>query len=136
MTSPSLSIQRSIRAALIADAAVSALVPAAQIYDRHQRPEVFPCIVLGEDQEIYEDMTLERDTLRVVSTIHIWSREPSLTGVKTIADALRRALIGNPTVTANLIHFHFENVRFMRDPDGVTAHGVITFEALVGGLEL
>jgi hypothetical protein len=72
--SSSLQLQQAIRAALVNSTAVTALVPASNIYDRSKRPEVFPCVVLGEDMEQDSDMTLARDVIRVTSTVHIWDR--------------------------------------------------------------
>jgi hypothetical protein len=129
MTAPSLSLQSAMRGALISDAAMTALVPAANIYDRHARPEVFPCVVLGEAQEIADDMTLERHHFRLYPTIHVWSREPSLIAVKAIAYQVRKTLV-SASHAWPFIDFRYENTRFLRDPDGVTSHGVVTFEAL------
>ncbi len=58
MTAPTLNLQAAIRAALVNDEAVSSVVPAARIYDRHARPDVFPCIVLGDMQEVGDDFSL------------------------------------------------------------------------------
>jgi hypothetical protein len=132
MTAPALSLQAAMRAALVADTAITGLVPAAQIYDRHQRPEIFPSIVLGECQEMLDDMSLERNYYRVFPTLHVWHREPGLVEVKAIAWQIRKTLVGNPLVTLGLVDFRYNDARFMRDPDGVTSHGVVTFEVLVG----
>src|SRR4051794_21888170 len=92
--SPALALQIALRSRLTAASGVTALVPAEAIFDRSGRPERFPCIILGEDQEIDPGLTLDRDHVRVVSTLHLWQREAGLTGVKTIAGAIRTALVG------------------------------------------
>jgi hypothetical protein len=117
-----------MRAALVADANITALVPAAQIYDQSQRPEIFPSIVLGECQETLDDMSLERNYY----PLHVWHREPGLIGVKAIAWQIRKTLVNNPLVTLGLVDFRYNDARFLRDPDGVTSHGVLTFEILMG----
>lgn len=132
LTAPALILQSAMRAALVADANITASVPAAQIYDRHQRPEIFPSIVLGECQETLDDMSLERNYFRLFPTLHVWHREPGLIGVKNIAWQIRKTLVDNPVVTLGLVGFRYNDARFMRDPDGVTSHGVVTFEVLVG----
>jgi hypothetical protein len=129
MTAPALSLQSAMRGALISDAAMTALVPAANIYDRHARPEVFPSIILGETQEIADDMTLERHHFRLFPTIHVWSNEPSLIQVKAIAYQLRKTLVAAAHAWP-FIDFRYENTRFLRDPSGEHSHGVVTFEAL------
>ena len=118
-----------MRGALISDAAMTALVPAANIYDRHARPEVFPLIILGETMEAADDMMIDRSMFRLYPTIHVWAREPSLIQVKAIAYQVRKTLAAASHAWP-FIDFRYENTRFLRDPDGVTSHGVITFEAL------
>jgi hypothetical protein len=130
--SPSLNLQAGMRAALVADPAMTALVPAAQIFDRHARPEVFPCIIMGEMQEMLDDMAIERNYVRLFPTIHVWDREAGLINVKAIAWQLRKTLVASQTVRLGLVDFRYNDTRFLRDPDGVTSHGVVTFEALVG----
>jgi hypothetical protein len=132
MTAPSLSLQSAMRAALVADPAMTALVPAAQIFDRHARPETFPCVVIGEVQEVADDMTLDRHHFRLFPTIHVWTREPGLVAVKAIAWQIRKTLIASEAVRSSLIDFRYNDTRVLRDPDGATGHGVVTFEALLG----
>jgi hypothetical protein len=129
-----LALQKAIRGRLISDAGVLALVPAANIFDRHGRPERFPCIILGEGQDVADDITLARRHVRSFATLHLWQREPGTTGVKAIAGAIRKALDAGPITLdeGDLIDLRFEGVRFLRDPDGETAHGAFTVEALIG----
>ncbi|CAJ0862009.1 hypothetical protein AMST5_01449 [freshwater sediment metagenome] len=132
MTAPTLSLQGAMRAALIADTAMTDLVPASQIFDRHARPETFPCIVIGEVQEVADDMSLARDKFRLYPTLHVWTREPGLISVKAICWQIRRTLIASENVRLGLIDWRYNDTRILRDPDGVTGHGVVTFEALLG----
>lgn len=132
----SLAVQKALRARLVATAAVTALVPAANILDRNQRPAPDPSIILGEDQVIESGITLKRDFVRVVSTLHLWKKEPSTAGVKAISGAIRRAL-GRIT-RLDLADADFAcsdcritSTRFLRDPDGETSHGIVVIESLV-----
>lgn len=131
--SAALALQAAIGARLAADPAVLALVPAGQIIDSHSLPEAFPCVILGEDQEVADDLTFERQHVRVTSTLHVWHREAGLAGVKAIAGAIRDALRGGLPVLsgASCLDMRFEGARFMRDPDGITSHGVVTVDSLV-----
>ena len=131
MSDPTLAVQKALRARFIATAAVTALVPAASILDRNQRPAPDPSIILGEDQVVDDGVTIMRDYVRVYSTIHIWKKENSLVGVKAISGAIRRAIgrvrmldLADPDFTCT--DCRLDGARFMRDPDGVTSHGVIT----------
>lgn len=125
-----LAFQHWARSTLAASMAVTALVPKAHIIDANGRPEVFPCIRLGEDQELPADEVVGRYK-RLFATIHLWSREPGLAGVKTIAAAVERAL-RRKTFTAKgwrCIDTRLDSNRFLRDPDGMTSHGIVVIQA-------
>jgi hypothetical protein len=131
--SASLIFQRWSRATLAANAAVTALVPAANIFDSNARPEVSPRIVLGDDQEIpVGDLDqVESRYTRLFATYHIWKKEQGLAGVKAIAAAARAAL-RDTRWTADgyrCVDVRFEMFRAVRDPDGETAHGILTMQA-------
>ena len=130
--SASLAFQKAARAKLIAAAAVIALVPASNIVDANARPEAFPRINLGEDQELPADEVVGRYT-QLTSTLHVWSREPGLAGAKAIADTVKRALRLHLWTLGNYrcIDCKFSSARFIRDPDGLTAHGIVTFDSLI-----
>lgn len=128
-----LAVQKALRARLVSTAAVTALVPAAAILDRHARPAPDPSVILGEGQTLEGD-DIARQVQRVVLDLHVWKKEPSLAGVKAIAGAVRAALhSGRLALDAG---FHcgdcrVTHMRFLRDPDGETAHAVVTAEVLV-----
>ena len=132
--SADLALQQALRARLVATPAVTALVPAASILDRHHRPAPSPCIVLGETQEVDAGTSLQRRHTRIYHTIHVWVREASTEGGKAIGAAIRAALrAGRLDLGAG---FHcadqrLSSARYLRDPDGETTHGVLTIEALV-----
>jgi hypothetical protein len=130
MTDPALALQKAIRARLVASA-VTALVPANSIIDRNERPETFPCIVIGEDQTIDDPAPLARDRVTVFATLHLWHREAGLVGVKQIAGAIRTALAEDALTLDDwhVVDMMIQSTRYLRDPDGQTAHGVLTVEA-------
>lgn len=126
-------VQTAIRLRLVATSAVTDLVPATSILDVNQRPAPVPSIVIGEGQSLEGDRIDRRDQ-RVVMDLHVWKREPGLAGVKAIAGAIRAALHAGRLPQIEGVHFtdcRVSTMRFLRDPDGETAHGVITIEALV-----
>lgn len=134
MSDPALAVQKAIRARLAGATAVTALVPAASILDRNQRPAPDPSIILGEDQIIDPGILLDRSVVRIHSTLHVWKVEPSLVGVKTIAGAIWQAIkVGRLALDTGLecCDCRVSDSRFLRDPDGETSHGVITIETLV-----
>lgn len=129
--SASLALQKAIRSRLVSDLNVLALVPASNIIDSHKRPQTFPAIVLGEDTWTDADLTFDRRHVTVYATLHLWNKEPGLTGVKELAGAIRKAFRNGVELEGGrCVELHFESARFIRDPDGL-AHGVVTLEALV-----
>lgn len=129
-----LETQKAIRARLITDKAVTDLVPAASILDRNQRPAPSPAIILGETQSVDEGTSLKRLHTRVYHSIHVWKREPSTEGVKEICGVLRTALRSGRLALGSGLHaadLKVSGIRILRDPDGETAHGVVTVEVLV-----
>ena len=125
-------VQTAIRARLVATAAVTDLVAATSILDRNARPAPDPSIILGESQTVGEG-DVARKVQRVYATLHVWKKEPGLAGAKAIGAAIRSAIHAGRLAVAG---FHcgdsmVSGERYMRDPDGETAHGVVTIEALV-----
>jgi hypothetical protein len=131
--SAAIELQRVIYERLTASPGVTAHVPAENIFDRSGRPERFPCVVMGEAQEIVEDLTFGRNLVTVAATLHVWSRDPGTIEAKEIVGGIRQALTHYlaPLDAGRLIDLRFEGARYLRDPDGETTHAVITIEALI-----
>lgn len=128
MSEESLAVQRLIRDRLRGDAAVTALVATGSIFDRNERPEVFPCIIIGEAQTVGDDIDCGQLS-DVYSTIHVWAREDGLRECKLIAGAVRRAMwqAAGTVDGFNIDSTRFEDSRFLRDPSGMHSHGIVTF---------
>lgn len=131
--SADLATQKAIYDRLVATAAVTSLVPAASIRDRNQRPAPDPSIIIGEGQTM-EGNQIDRHDQRVFLDLHLFKKEEGLRGVKAIAGAVRAALhsLGlPPTAEHHFTDCRVTSMRFIRDPDGETAHGVVAVETLV-----
>jgi len=129
-----LALQQAIRARLVTTSGVTTLVPATNILDRNSRPSPDPSIILGEDQAV-QDTGLARDKERIYSTIHIWKKELSTVGVKAIAGEIRSAIHSSRLLLEAGFHCadcYVADMRFLRDPDGETSHGVVSLESIVG----
>ncbi|WP_353641965.1 DUF3168 domain-containing protein [Mesorhizobium sp. WSM2239] len=127
---PSLDLQKSLRNRLVATSAVTALVPATSILDRNARPELDNAIIIGEGQTL-PDEGLARHRHQAFADLHIWRKEVGLAGSKQIAGAIRDALNDGPLT---LDHFRIADLRiastrFLRDPDGIHSHAVMSLEA-------
>lgn len=134
---PAVEVQKAIRARLVGASAVTALVPAANILDRHKRPVPYPSIILGEG-ELYDDGSdVGRLRVRVVSTLHLWTAEPSFELAATVAAKVHSALFAPRLDLAAGFHCadcKVSNARFLRDPSGELSHVVVTVETLVHGV--
>ncbi|MBN9437031.1 DUF3168 domain-containing protein [Bosea sp. (in: a-proteobacteria)] len=132
MTEPSLAIQTLLYARLIADPAVTALVPVANISDRSSLPTVFPSIIIGEGVTLYSD---RYDSFHeaVSATVHVWTEETGLVQAKEIAGAVRAALRDAPWATADhTCHgVTMSSGRFLRDPSGEHGHAVLHVDAIL-----
>lgn len=132
--SAEIALQKSVRARLVATPAVVALVPAASILDRNERPAPDPSIIIGEGQAVDEGDSISRVRTRVFMDLHVWKREPSTAGAKAIAGTIRDAIRSGRLVLDAGFHCvdaFVSRTRFLRDPDGLTSHGIVTVESIV-----
>ena len=129
---PSLALQAAIRDRLISSSALTSLIPADNILDKNALPLAMPCILLGEGQTI-PDAGLARDRHKVFLDLHIWHKEPGLAQSKTVAGAIRDALSDAFWIVPgfDVADLYVTMSRFMRDPDGIHSHGVISLKAQV-----
>lgn len=114
-------------------ALTAAKVCDGRIYDRVPEKPVFPYVTIGNEQVI-DDGNFCDDGFEVFSDIHVWSRPASGSKieVKSIMADVYSAIIGIAIVADfRLISMQLETSRTMRDPDGLTEHGVMTFKSLV-----
>lgn len=131
---PELTLQKAVRQRLISSAGVVALVSADNILDRNQRPNPDPSIIMGEGQSVDDGDSISRSLTRVYMDLHLWKKEPSTQGVKALAGAIRSAINGGRLKFDPGFHCvdcRVSSMRFLRDPDGETSHGVVTVEAKV-----
>lgn len=131
--SADLATHEAVRERLVGSIAVTALVPAGSVLDINQRPAPTPSIIIGEGM-VTEGDRIDRRDQRVILDLHLWKKEKGLTGVKAIAGAIRSAINGARLSPVDGFHFadcRVTRARFLRDPDGETAHGIVTIEALV-----
>lgn len=134
---PHLALQKALRMAFTGSPAVTALVPAASILDRHRRPPPSPSVIIGEADGGPDAGNLRRDRFEVFADVHVWVAEPSTEGCKTILAELQRCLTLDPRPDLggglHLADWHVWRFRVLRDPAGDMSHGVMTVRALVGG---
>lgn len=116
--SPDLALQKALRMQLVADAAVTALVPASAILDRNSRPAPDPSIIIGEGQWL-PGGDIARNTCVVTLDLHAWKKELGLAGAKAIAGSVMAAVKAFPRGPADGYHIgdlRVSMVRYLRDP--------------------
>jgi hypothetical protein len=131
MSSAALEVQTAIFAILDADVTLSALVTGV-FDDVPESYTDFPYVTLGEDV-LTEFDTDVATGFRVSVTIHCWSQYKGQRETKLVQDAIYRALHHvDMTVSGhNVLLSRQVDQTSERDPDGMTRHGVQTFELLV-----
>ena len=129
MADPSLALQGAINTRLRSQvAAVS-----NRVFDRVPADVVFPYIELGEFQTV-DDGAQCHDGQEVYATLHVWSRAVGQVEAKALAGAVRGSLheaeldLGADWQFLEIAH---QDTRYLKEPDGLTSHAVLTFRALV-----
>lgn len=113
------------------DAAVSALVD-DRIYGKVPASPVFPYVTIGPVDSVEDDADCILG-LEVAQQIDCWSRAGGSEECKDIVDAVRAALHDyEPDLATNAVVF-FQNrtSSVKKDPDGITHHGILGFEAAI-----
>jgi hypothetical protein len=130
-TDPSLQLQKALVAVLKADAGVNAII-AGRIYDAVPGGAVKPYLSFGPFQMLPEHGTC-LDGGEAFVTLDGWAAGPDTVQVKQLGAAVAKALDLAPIVLdapPRLVEMTVEQTQYMRDPDGITAHAVITVHAL------
>jgi hypothetical protein len=127
MSDPSLELQAALVAALKA-------IPIAdgRIYDAVPTSATFPYVSLG-DCQVLPDKADCLDGVEVYPQIDVWSRSVGYPEVKTITKAVLAALDDQPISVDgfNVVVFEVQDVRYLRDPDGLSRHAAITFHGIL-----
>lgn len=134
MSEPSLAAQKLLVETLRTRPALTALVPAANIFDKNKLPEIFPCIIIGEGQTVADDAQCIVAS-EVYMTVHVWTTEPGMAACKSIAGEIRRAVKDLSAVVDGIaLDAFFEDSNFMRGSTGDNAHGVVSVKFLAEDL--
>ncbi len=125
-------LQQAIFSALNVSAVTSNL--SCGVFDDVPQSASYPYIVLGEETAVdFSVKDIQGGDFTV--NIHVWSQYKGSKETKQIMDKIHDLLHNiNLTVTGfNLINLRFEFSDIMRDPDGITRHGVMRFRAIILG---
>jgi hypothetical protein len=128
---PSLQLQKALVAVLKADAGVNAII-SGRIYDAVPGGAVKPYLSFGPFQMLPEHGSC-LDGGEAFVTLDGWAAGPDTVQVKQLGAAVAKALDLAPIMLdapPRLVEMTVEQTQYMRDPDGITAHAVITVHAL------
>ena len=120
-----------IRTRLLADAALSAIV-GIRVFDMPPQTIVYPYVQMGDVQSnVFEDGACI-DGSELFLDFHTWARgQQPATQMHGMNKAIRDSLHGQRFTVAGhtLQAIEHQTTRTLRDPDGITRHGVVTFRA-------
>ena len=130
MSIGSFALQSSVYSTLSNDNTLSSTY-GASVFDDVPEDTSYPYITIGEDN-ISEFGTKDLDGTTSTMTIHIWSEYKGSKETKQIMDRIHDLLHDSSLSVSgfNLINMRFEFSDIMRDPDGITRHGVMRFRAV------
>lgn len=130
MSDPSLPLQDALIKALRADGVLPAVDK--RVFDQVSSSATYPYVSLG-DCQVLPDKAGCIDGVEVFPQIDVWSRKVGYAEAKEIGAAIVAALDDQPIEVAgfNVSVFELSSVQYLRDPDGLTRHGAITFRALL-----
>lgn len=134
---PSIAFLRAVRATLIADARVTALV-GQKIYGEPPPANELPFPWVRIDSVVTADAgaDCQEDAVEAFIDLHVWSRAPGFDEAANIASAIKMALhkpdplppIAGPWVFVDLM---VDGVRQVQDPDGKSRRAIVTIRALL-----
>ena len=106
----------------------------AGVYDEVLENAAYPFVALGEETAVdYSTKDLNGGEFTI--NIHVWSQYKGAKQTKEIMDRIHDLLHDSSLSVSgfNLINLRFEFSDILRDPDGVTRHGVMRFRAIILG---
>lgn len=129
MTSPMFELQAALAKRLKNDALLKGLIN-GRVFDRVPAQAEFPYISFGPSDETSADADCI-NAFEISFQIDCWSRAVGFQEARKIADAVRQALKPDLVLAINaLVYLEHRQTRTIRDPDGLTSHAALTFEAV------
>tara|TARA_Y100000004_G_scaffold136121_1_gene154122 strand:- start:43 stop:447 length:405 start_codon:yes stop_codon:yes gene_type:complete len=106
----------------------------AGVYDEVLENATYPFVSLGEETAV-DYSTKDLDGGEFTINIHVWSQYKGAKQAKEIMDRIHDLLHDSSLTVSgfNLANLRFEFSDILRDPDGVTRHGVMRFRAIILG---
>lgn len=136
MSEPTLELQKAVIAKLLQSGPLMALVQ-DRVFDDVPPVAGFPRITYGDEDVSADDFDCVVSHV-VFLPIHIWSTKIGKPECKEIAGMVRNILHEEELSLDGfaLLSLHHDTTRYLRDPDGKTNHGIVTFRAMIDELPL
>ncbi len=130
MSDRTADLVESLRNALLADATLTALIGADRVHGEIAPGAPLPYVEIG-DLTAVDGGTQGIDAQEHTVTLHCWTESSRLACLDIVA-AVRGALHGAGLVltAGGCRNIRCEFAETMRDPDGLTHHGVLRFRAV------
>lgn len=135
MSEPTLELQKAVIAKLLSSGPLMALVQ-DRVFDDVPPNAGFPRITYGDEDMVADDFDCITSHI-VFLPVHIWSNKIGKPECKEIAGMVRNILHEEELSLGSafrLLSLEHDTTRYLRDPDGKTNHGVVTFRAMVDEL--
>ena len=106
----------------------------AGVFDEVVENATYPFVSLGEETAV-DYSTKDLDGGEFTINIHVWSQYKGSKQTKEIMDRVHDLLHDSSLSVSgfNLANLRFEFSDILRDPDGITRHGVMRFRAIILG---
>lgn len=132
MTSPAVELQKAVHATLAGDAAMSAALGGAKIYDATPPNVAFPYISFGRTS-VYDWSTGTESGTEQIFTVHVWSKARGKTEALEIMEAVRALLEAGELTLADhqLVNLRLEFAEARFDEDLSVYHGLLRFRAVI-----
>jgi len=132
MTAAALELQKAIVARLSGDAALTALLGGAKVYDHAPADVAFPYVTLGRASLF--DWSTDTDTgSEQIFTLHVWSKRPGKRETLRVMEAVRVALDGAlpPLDGHRLVLLRLEDADIRYEEAEAVYHGLMRLRALI-----
>lgn len=133
MSTGQFALQTAVYSTLSSDTNLTSTLGAG-VYDDVPQGSAYPFVQVGDDSTMdysTKDVSGSETTLN----LHVWSQNHGSKQAKDIMDRVHTLLHDtNLTVTGfNFINNRMEFSDIIRDPDGITRHGIMRFRTIVLG---
>lgn len=131
MASAGFELQKAIYQSLTADAALTAMLGGARVYDAVPRGAAYPYVTLG--QSSWRDWsTGSDDGEEHTLTLHVWSETSGYRETQHIMTRLRERLHDASLVLSghHLVNLRHEYSEARREPGGESYRGIVRFRAV------